>query len=493
MKSEFIVALTQLAAERNLPKEVILKTIETALAASLKRDKFAGSENIFVKLMPQTGEVKVYAQKVVVEKVADPGEEILLSEAQELKGHVQLGETIDVECTPENIGRILAQTTKQVMLQRLHEAERDTIFGEYANKEDDIVSGVVQYIEPRQIIVDLGRAEALLPLAEQVPTEHYRVGQRLKLYLVKVLRSSRGTQLIVSRAHHGLLRRLFELEIPEIYNGTVELKALAREAGYRSKTAVAARQQGVDPVGCCVGLRSIRIQNITKELNGERIDIVEWDPDPAVFIANALSPASVVRVEINEEKSVNVVVPDKQLSLAIGKGGQNARLAARLTGWRIDIKSVTMAEAEEVEKAAAEEEATPAEVATIEPAAEEAVLEPLPAETTLPEEEGEPELALAEAALAASEDEGLTAVEAVEATRDYSVEELFSEIETATETFQIQFVEKLPMPSSAKSATKAKKSKQKSVPKDELLAEKTKSRKAPRRQPIIIEDEDYEE
>jgi N utilization substance protein A len=498
MKSDFTIALTQLAAERNLPKEVILKTIETALAASLMKERFGGNENISVKIVPQTGEVKVQVQKLVVKKVSDPYQEILLSEARKLRENVQPGEMVEVESTPENIGRILAQTTKQVMLQRLHEAERDTIFGEYANKEEDIISGVVQYIEPRQIIIDLGRAEALLPLPEQLPTEHYRAGQRIKLYLIKVLRSAKGTQLIVSRAHPGLLRRLFELEIPEIYSGTVELKGLAREAGYRSKVAVAAQQPGVDPVGCCVGLRSIRIQNITKELNGERIDIVQWDPDPAVFIANALSPASVVKVEIDEDKGANVIVPDKQLSLAIGKGGQNARLAARLTGWRIDIKSVSMVEAEAAEKAAAEQELAPAavageevgpaaEVLVAEPPAEEVVQEPVAEETILPEKEVEPELALAEA-----KDEEPTPAEALEATEEYAIEELISELETVTETFELRFAEDLPMPSSAKTSSKAKKGKQKGSPKGELSDGKTKSKKTPKRQHVVIEDEDYE-
>ena len=353
MKSDFVIALTQLAAERNLPKEVILRTLEAALATTFKKDSFAG-QNVSVKVMPQTGEVKIYVEKVVVEKVIDPQQEISLSEARTVKGNISPGETIQVESASEKAGRIIAQTIKQVMLQRLREAERDTIFSEYADKEGDIVSGTVQYIDPKQIIINLGKAEAVLPLAEQVPTEHYRIGQRLKLYLLKVSRSNKGSQLVVSRSHPGLLRRLFELEVPEIYSGIVELKAVAREAGYRSKIAVATKQPGVDPVGCCVGLRSIRIQNITKELNGERIDIILWDPDLVVFISNTLSPASVAKVEINEkEKIATVVVPDKQLSLAIGKGGQNARLAAKLTGWRIDIKSLSVAEAEE--KAYAEE------------------------------------------------------------------------------------------------------------------------------------------
>ena len=235
------------------------------------------------------------------------------------------------------------------MLQRLREAEREFIFGEYIDREGDIVSGVVHRIEPRQVVIDLGKAEGVLPGAEQVRNERYRVGQRLKLYLVEVNRTNRGPRLILSRSHPNLVRRLFELEVPEIYNGNVELKAVAREAGYRSKVAVAAKQEGLDPVGSCVGLRGVRIQNVVNELNGERIDVIQWDADPNVFIANALSPAQVVGVNVNEaENTAVVVVPDGQLSLAIGKEGQNARLAARLTGWRIDIKSASAAEAEKV-------------------------------------------------------------------------------------------------------------------------------------------------
>ncbi|OGO01277.1 MAG: transcription termination/antitermination protein NusA, partial [Chloroflexi bacterium RBG_13_53_26] len=372
MKTEFVIALTQLAAERNLPKEVILKTVESALVPIFKKTSFAPDQEITVKILTQTGDVKVFAPKKVVKRRTDPRKEMLLSEARKLKAEAQVGDVIEVECTPENAGRIAAQTAKQVILQRLREAERDAIFGEYADKEGDVVSGVVNGIEPKHIRVDLGKAEAILPLAEQMATDRYRMGQRLKYYLLKVLRTARGTQLVVSRTHQNLLRRLFEIEIPEVYNGTVEIKAVAREPGYRSKVAVAARQEGVDAVGSCLGLRSIRMQNITKELGGEKIDIIQWHPDPTVFIGNALSPASIVKVEINgNEKNASVVVPDKQLSLAIGKGGQNARLAARLTGWRIDIKSTSMLEggaAPRVGEVSKAEKAVPSEaVAVLEP------------------------------------------------------------------------------------------------------------------------------
>jgi N utilization substance protein A len=262
-----------------------------------------------------------------------------------------------VEATPRNAGRIAAQTAKQVILQRLHEAEHSAIFEEYADKEGEIITGLVQSIEPKQILLDLSRTEAVLPAAEQVNNERYRIGQRLKVYLLEIARTNRGPLLVVSRSHPNLLRRLFELEVPEVFNGIVEIKSIAREAGYRSKVAVSTRQEGIDPVGCCVGLRGIRIQNIVNELSGEKIDVVMWNPDAAVFIANALSPAQVLNVELNEDDRVaTVIIPDKQLSLAIGKEGQNVRLAAKLTEWRIDIKSVSAAEAERAAKAELEPE-----------------------------------------------------------------------------------------------------------------------------------------
>jgi N utilization substance protein A len=372
MKTEFVIALTQLAAERNLPKEVILRTMESALVPIFKKTSFAPDQEIWVKISSQTGEVKVFAKKTVVKRRKDPRQEMLLSEARKHKPEAQVGDVLEVEATPEDAGRIAAQTAKQVILQRLREAERDAIFGEYADKEGDIVSGVVHAVEAKHVSIDLGKAEGILPQAEQMAADHYRIGQRLKLYLMKVMRTARGTQLILSRTHQSLLRRLFELEVPEIFNGTVEIKAVAREPGVRSKVAVAARQEGVDAVGSCLGLRSIRIQNITKELGGEKIDVIQWHADPSVFIGNALSPAATTSVEISsEEKTANVVVPDKQLSLAIGKGGQNARLAARLTGWRIDIKSTSMIEGVAPPKA---EEAPKAEEVVL----EEAVSPPVP-------------------------------------------------------------------------------------------------------------------
>jgi len=362
MKSDFLLAITQLSAEKNLPKEVVIATVEAALVSAYRKDNFATNQNISVKINPTTGKVQVWAEKTVVEQPSDSRREISLDEARRVKPDTQVGEAIEIEATPRNAGRIAAQTAKQVILQRLHEAEHSAIFEEYAGKEGDIITGLVQRIEPRQIFIDLGRTEAILPAVEQVPTERYRVGQRLKVYLLEVVQSTRGPRVVVSRSHPDLLRRLFELEVPEVFNGIVEMKSIAREAGYRSKVAVAARQEGIDPVGCCVGMRGIRIQNIVSELNSEKIDVVMWDKDVSVFIANALSPAQILSVELNDEGGVaTVVVPDKQLSLAIGKEGQNVRLAAKLTGWRIDIKSASAAEAERVAEAKplaeAEEEA----------------------------------------------------------------------------------------------------------------------------------------
>jgi len=346
MKSDFMLAITQLSAEKNLPREIVLKAVETALVSAYKKDNFAADQDISVKINPNTGGVQVWAEKIAVEAPADLHREISLGEARRIKPDVEIGDTIAVEATPHNAGRIAAQTAKQVILQRLHEAEHSAIFEEYADKEGDIITGMVRRIEPRQIFVDLGRTEAILPTMEQMQNERYRIGQRLRVYLLEVAKTGKGPRLIVSRSHPNLLRRLFELEVPEILNGTVKLISIAREAGYRSKVAVAACQEGIDPVGCCVGLRGIRIQNIVNELNGEKVDVIMWDPNPAVLITNALSPAQVLRVDAADGETATVVVPDNQLSLAIGKEGQNVRLAAKLAGRRIDIKSASVAEAE---------------------------------------------------------------------------------------------------------------------------------------------------
>ena len=496
MKTEFVIALTQLAAERNLPKEVILKTVELALVPIFKKTSFAPDQEISVKILSQTGDVKVFAPKKVVKRRSDPRKEMLLSEARKLKADAQVGDVIEVECTPENAGRIAAQTAKQVILQRLREAERDAIFGAYADKEGDVVSGVVNGIEPKHIRVDLGKAEAILPLAEQMVTDRYRMGQRLKYYLLKVLRTARGTQLVVSRTHQNLLRRLFEIEIPEVYNGTVEIKSVAREPGYRSKVAVAARQEGVDAVGSCLGLRSIRMQNITKELGGEKIDVIQWHPDPAVFIGNALSPASIVKVEINgNEKSASVVVPDRQLSLAIGRGGQNARLAARLTGWRIDIKNVSMLEggaAPGVDKVSKAEEAVASGAVAVLESVEQVVEAEAVPEAVAPvvgNVEGQvaapAEAAEIQPVLVSPEESLEVSAEPEPAQRIYSFEEILSEIEAVTGSIKRRYskkkVEDKPVTVLDTSPRKGKKG---SVGKDEDLAGKPKSKKAIRRQPM---------
>jgi N utilization substance protein A len=289
--------------------------------------------------------VRVFAQKTVVETVEDDKIEITLDEAKAVAPNTYVGDVVEIEVFPQNAGRIAAQTAKQVVLQRLREAEREVVFEEYSGKEGDIISGVVHRLEARHVYIDLGKTEAVLPPSEQVRIEHYRPGQRLKVYLLEVQKASRGPQVTVSRTHKNLLRRLFEMEVPEIFRGSVEIKAIAREPGFRSKVAVYSRQEGIDPVGACVGLRGIRIQNVVNELNGERIDVVQWDPDPAKFVANALSPAQVLEVRILPDgTTAEVIVGDRQLSLAIGKEGQNARLAAKLTGLRIDIKSLSAVE-----------------------------------------------------------------------------------------------------------------------------------------------------
>ena len=344
MKSDFMVALKQLAAERHLPMEQVLGAIEVALASAFKKDNPASGQNISVTLNPNNGEVSVYALKMVVETVEDEERQITLVDARRIRKDVAVGDEVAAaEPLPHNASRIAAQTAKQVVLQRLREAERELLFQEFAQHEGDIMSGIVETSDSgRAITLDLGRAQAILPQEEQVSTERYRKGQRVKVYLLSVRSAPKGPEIIVSRSHRDVLRRLFEIEVPEVHNGVVEIKAIAREAGFRSKVAVTANQPGIDPVGSCIGIRGNRIQSIVNELQGEKIDIVSWDSDPRSFIANSLSPSEPVQVELlDAEKTAVVVVPDRQLSLAIGKEGQNTRLAARLTGWRLDIKGMT--------------------------------------------------------------------------------------------------------------------------------------------------------
>jgi N utilization substance protein A len=349
LKSEFAIAINQICSERNLPQEVIFEAIETALVSAYKRN-FSSSSNIKAEIDFVTGEPHVYEERIVVEEVEDDRFEVTLKEALEIDPEAELGALVRQEVTPRSFGRIAAQTAKQVILQRIREAERDALFTSYADREGEIINGMVANITPHSITLNLGRTEAVMPRNQQVPGERYRIGQRIRAFVMEVRRTNRGPQIVVSRTHRDMLRRLLELEVPEIFNGSVEIKSIAREAGKRSKVAVGALQEGVDPVGSCVGVRGMRIQSIVAELGGEKIDVVEWHSDPSTFIANALSPARVNFVVLSNPdsngKTATVVVPDDQLSLAIGKEGQNARLGAKLTGWRIDIKSASEAATE---------------------------------------------------------------------------------------------------------------------------------------------------
>lgn len=338
MNIEFIEALKEIEQEKGIDMEVLLEAIEAALISAYKKN--FGSQNVRIAIDRVTGEIKVYARKNIVEEVHDPKTEITLEEARLEDPNYDLNDIYEKEVTPREFGRIAAQTAKQVVVQRIREAERNIIYDEFVSREDDIVTGVVQRHELGNVFVDLGKVEAILAPSEQISGEQYNQGDRIKTYIVEVKKTTKGPQILLSRTHPGLLKRLFELEVPEIFDGTVEIKSIAREAGSRSKIAVYSKDENVDPVGACVGPKGMRVQAIVNELNGEKIDIVKWSKDPVVFVANALSPAKVLEVKLNEEEKIaQVVVPDYQLSLAIGKEGQNARLAAKLTSWKIDIKS----------------------------------------------------------------------------------------------------------------------------------------------------------
>jgi len=345
MNLELIGALNELEKERGISKEILIDAIETAIVSAYKRNfSLNSNSSVRVEMDENTGEIHVYSRREVVDQVKDPKLEISLEEAREINPNYEIGDIVEEEVTPRNFGRIAAQTAKQVVIQRIREAERSIVYHEYANREGDVVNGIIQRIEHRNVIIDLGKVEAVLPVSEQIPTEQYEPNQRMKFYINEVKQSSKGPQIFLSRTHPGLLKFLFEVEVPEIQSGVVEIKAVAREAGFRSKIAVFSRDPNVDPVGACVGNKGMRVQAIVSQLNGEKIDVIEWVPDTARFISNALSPAAVMYVVIDEAgKTARVVVPDDQLSLAIGKEGQNARLAARLTGWKIDIKSETQA------------------------------------------------------------------------------------------------------------------------------------------------------
>lgn len=340
---EFLTTLRELGKEKGIEEEVLFEAIEAALISAYKRN-FGSAQNVRVTLSRETGHYHVYAIKTVVEDPEDEITEISLAQARTIKPDYEVGDVIEIEVTPANFGRIAAQTAKQVVVQRIREAERGIIYEEFMSREGDILTGLVQRVENHNVYIDLGKTEAVLTPAEQIPGETYNYGDRIKAYVVEVKKTNKGPQIVVSRTHPGLLKRLFELEVPEIHEGIVEIKSVAREPGNRSKIAVYSSEPSVDPVGSCVGHRGMRVQGIVDELGSEKIDIVKWNADPAKFIANALSPAKVVSVAINEaEKVSRVVVPDYQLSLAIGKEGQNARLAAKLTGWKIDIKSESQA------------------------------------------------------------------------------------------------------------------------------------------------------
>ena len=348
MNKELLNAIAFLSKEKGVSTDVICDSLEAVLITAYKKEPEANPV-ADVELNRETGDYRIVAAQTVVDEVENPHSEISLGDARKINPEYEVGDVVNVDVTPDNFGRIAAQAAKQVMIQRLREAERNIVYDEFYNRTDDIITGLIQRIENRNVYVDLGKAEAVLPVSEQIPTENYAVGQRIKCYVVEVRKTTKGAQILVSRTHPGLLKRLFELEVPEIYEGVVELKSVAREPGRRSKIAVYSRDENVDSVGACVGPKGTRVQNIVTELQNEKIDIVKWDEDPAVYIANALSPAQVISVTVDEaDKSSSVVVPDYQLSLAIGKAGQNARLAAKLTNWKIDIKSESQAKEAEV-------------------------------------------------------------------------------------------------------------------------------------------------
>jgi transcription termination/antitermination protein NusA len=341
MSSELLDALILLEKEKGISRDVIIEAIEAALISAYRRN-FNQAQNVRIDLNLGSGTMRVFARKEVVDEVFDPRLEISLEEARRINPNYMIEDVVELEVTPKDFGRIAAQTAKQVVTQRVREAERGIIYSEFIDREEDIMTGIVQRLDSKFIYVSLGKIEAILPANEQMPNERYKPHDRIKVFITKVEKTTKGPQIFVSRTHPGLLKRLFEIEVPEIYDGTVEIKSVSREAGDRSKISVHSDNPEVDPVGACVGPKGARVQAIVNELKGEKIDIVKWSDDPFVFVANALSPSKVLDVIVNEEdKATTVVVPDYQLSLAIGKRGQNARLAAKLTGWKIDIKSET--------------------------------------------------------------------------------------------------------------------------------------------------------
>ncbi len=390
MSRDFVGALLQLNAEKQVSREQLIGAVEDGIQSAYRR--VAGDEDIHVRIDAESGRIRVFRARLVVEVIEDELTQITVEDAKAFDPNAKPGDVVETEQLDGDVfGRIGAQTAKQIVLQRIREVERDQVFDQFASREGELITGTVNRVEPRAILLDVGKnVEAILATTEQSSLEHYRIGQNVKAFVLEVRRSVRGPQIFVSRTHKGFLRRLFELEVPEIHNGTVEIKAIAREAGSRSKVAVSSRQEGLDPVGATVGQRGARVQAVVAELAGEKIDVIPWSDDAGVFVANALSPAQVLSVDIDEEHRIaSVTVPERMLSLAIGREGQNARLAARLTGWRIDIRSdVSVAEAkaasEEGEAAAAAEAAEAAADAPVAEAVSadaEAAVEAAPAET----------------------------------------------------------------------------------------------------------------
>lgn len=345
MNGEFLGAMEQIARERGIDKETLVEAIEAALQSAYRKN-FGTSQNVKVNVDRSTGGVNVYAMKTIVEDVEDSSQEILLEDAKKIDARYDLGDMVEIEVTPGNFGRIAAQNAKQVVVQRIREAERLLTYEKFSEKENEITTCIIQRVERRNVFVDLDQAEGIMPFNEQIPSEKYKVNERLMVYIAEVKMTTKGPQITVSRTHPNLVKRLFEREVPEIVRGEVLIKNIAREAGSRTKIAVSADYPGIDPVGACVGQHGIRVQHVVDELMGEKIDIIKWSDDPGEYIGSALSPARIVNVQIHEEnKAARVIVPDNQLSLAIGKEGQNARLAAKLTGWKIDIKSISQVEA----------------------------------------------------------------------------------------------------------------------------------------------------
>ena len=337
---ELVIAMKELEDERGIKKDYLLESLEIALVTAYKKN-FDSADNVKVVVDRETGEMHVYSSKTVVEAAKDSCLEISLEDARKISKKYDIGDIVDVEIVPKNFGRIAAQTAKQVVVQKIREAEREIVYTEFNDKKGEIVTGIIQKNDGNAVILDLGKLEGIMPLKEQIPTETYNVNDKIKGYVVSVEKGLKGNpQVIVSRSHADFVRRLFEFEIPEIYEGLIEIKSISRDPGSRSKVAVYSPNENIDPVGSCVGQKGVRIQNIINELNGEKIDVIEWNEDPAIYIAAALLPAQVLAVDVKEEeKFAQVIVPDDQLSLAIGKSGQNARLAAKLTNWKIDIKS----------------------------------------------------------------------------------------------------------------------------------------------------------